>query len=100
MSRLSNNIAKLLVKGRYGWAFLALVLTIFFAYFSLKITFNLSPENIYIEDDPAYQFYETTYLKQFGHLGTPCVLALKGSGTSFAIENSLNQVVSKLKKNP
>lgn len=80
-----------LYQGRVFLAFIALCLTGFFLFHAQKIEFDLSPETIFIEDDPSYTFYQNTYLPQFAHLGVPGVLAIEnkdGASLVFAIKKA------------
>lgn len=100
MSRIPRMIASVLVKGRVFAFLLALAMTTFFLLHALKISFNFSPESIFIEDDPAYQFYEQTYLKAYEHMGAPCMLAIKVDNDEKKLAHYLKMAQERLGKNP
>lgn len=93
-------MARILYRGRFFFALLALALTGFFAFYALKIEFNLSPEAIFIEGDPAYEFYKNTYLPEFSYLGVPSILAIEAKGDTSDLSMAIQRAALKLRENP
>lgn len=88
-----------LYKSRFIFALLALGLTGFFFIHALKIEFDLSTETIFIEGDPAYEFYQNSYLPEFSSLGVPGILAIEPKNGQDPL-SAIELAAKKLKANP
>lgn len=100
MQHVSNSIAIILVKGRIAWALLALMVTGVLGFYAATITFDMSPEAIFIEDDEAYLFYKERYLSAFSHVGNPCIVAIEAKDPTQDLTKFVKIIAEKLAKNP
>lgn len=85
-------------KGRWAFAFvrlrwfslsLGLAITLLLGWFATKLTFNFSPDNIYLASDPAYSFYVSRFIPEFGARANVCMIAIDGDIKTPRVQQAL-----------
>ncbi len=91
-----------LVFVKLRWYFLALflVMTIAGFQYAKNLTFNFSPDNIYLATDPAYHFYKERFLPEFGQSANICIIAIDGDLSQPRVQNALRDLHSEVKRIP
>ena len=92
--------AFIFIRLRWFLLSLACALTIVLGFFATRLTFNFSPDNIYLADDPAYQFYVARFVQAFGQRGTLCLIAINGDAKNIETQKALFELHESLAKIP
>src|SRR5688572_4055903 len=85
---------------RLRWYFLsfATVVTLIAGVAATRLTFNFSPDNIYLATDPAYQFYVSRFLQEFGQSANVCIIAIEGDLKTLEVQNALGDLHKEVSK--
>lgn len=90
MNKFLSITSQLLFKFKFIILGIAFIFTTIAAYYSSKLTFNFSPDKIFLATDDAHKFFIETYQKEFAGLGTPCILSVSSKSES-ASEHALKK---------
>lgn len=71
--------------------------TVAMAFSATRLTFNFSPDNLFVSDDPALAFFQETLLPAFGDAGSTCIIAIEGDLTAPATQQALVETTAALK---
>lgn len=98
MSKKTPNWALVVVKLRWILLSLALMLTLFLGFYATKLTFNFSPDNIYLSTDPAYKFYVEKFMHEFGERANLCIIAFEGDAKNITTQKALRELHEEFEK--
>jgi predicted RND superfamily exporter protein len=84
------------------WYFLAFfcVMTLTGAMLATRLTFNFSTDNIYLAGDPAYNFYKTRFLPEFGQSANVCIAAIDGDLSKPHVQKALLDLHNEVQRIP
>jgi uncharacterized protein len=92
--------ALLFIRWRWFLLSLACVLSIILGFFATRLTFNFSADNIYLSEDPAYQFYVSRFVKEFGQRASLCLISIDGDIKKKETQKALFELHESLVKVP
>ncbi|MFZ9887429.1 MAG: efflux RND transporter permease subunit [Myxococcota bacterium] len=87
-----SSLALLLVRGRALCLAASLVVTLVLGFAATRLTFNFSPDNLFLSGDPALEFYLERQVPAFGAGDNVCVVALEGDLADAPVRTALVQL--------
>ncbi len=99
MNKFLNLVANFLFKYRLLAFLIAIMLTLTSVFYITKLKFDFSVDKIFLKTDEAHEFFVNTYVKEFSHLGIPCILAVSSNDTQTDLEKPLKEAFDFLASN-
>lgn len=88
--------AKKMVALRVPLLVVLALFTVAMAYSATHLRFNFSPDNLFVSDDPALEFFQEKLVPAFGDAGSTCIIAIEGDLTAEQTQKALVETTTAL----